>query len=87
MSGVRLQPIDRQDHSALLAQDLVDAVPIPHMHRHQFFIALDQIRDAAFSDLDSTAEQFLMDFGHTAMLPKAQSSYQRNHIQTKFSMR
>jgi hypothetical protein len=57
------------------------------MHRHQFLIALYQMRHAPFGDLDSPSEQFLMDFGHTAMLPKPQGSYQSNHIQTKFSMR
>jgi hypothetical protein len=45
------------------------------------------MRHAALSDLDSPSEHFLVDFGHTAMFPKSQGSYQRNHIQTKFSMR
>jgi len=71
----------------LLLELLLDALAIGDMHRHQFFIALHQMGHAALSDLDSPSEQFLMDFGDTAMLPKAQGSYQRNHIQTKFSMR
>jgi hypothetical protein len=40
----------------------------------------------AFSDLDSPSPEFLMDFGHTAMFPESQCSYQSNHIQTKFAM-
>src|SRR5579872_3347188 len=75
VTSIWLQPIDRQDHSALLAQDVVDALPIPHMHRHQFFIPLDQMGDAAFGHLDTSSAQFLMDFRHTAMLPKPQHSH------------
>src|SRR5215475_6522577 len=62
MPHVWLQAIDGEDHPTLLFEELLQALLLMQMHRHQFFVAMQSMFYCSFTDLHTSPFQVLMDF-------------------------
>src|SRR5689334_22884439 len=86
MAHIWRHSIQGQNHPTLLFKDLVQALLLMQMHRHQLFVAMQRMFHGSFTDLHPSLFQVLMDFFDASMLSVAQHSYQGNHIESTFSM-
>ncbi len=87
MSHIRLQSVNRQDHTPLLLQPFLDALVIRYPQGDQFFVALHQIGDTALRDADPPCQQGPMHLRHAAVFAKAKAPNQSNHFQAKCAVR
>jgi len=87
MSHIRLKPIHGQQDPSLGSQSLLQAPLIREMQRNQLLVAMHQMFDRALTDGQSSLLQAPLDFGSRTLFPIAQSTNQRDQIQTTFSMR
>ena len=86
MAHIRLQPIDRENHTPLLLQPLLDALVIHHAQGDEFFIALHQIGHTAFRDAHPTAQQRTMHLGHATVLAKALGAHGGDDVKADLAM-
>jgi len=83
---IRLHPVEGQDDLPLRAQAIRQARVVGEPQRHQFLVALQQIRRAALGNGETAPDERLMDLGHAAMLSAAQLPNQGDDIQAELAM-
>ena len=83
---VRLQPVDRQDHVALLREALGELRVVGETQGEEFLVAGEQVGDGALGNGDALVEQGLMDLGNRAMVAEAQAANAGDDVEAELVM-
>ena len=86
VADVRLQPVQRQDDAALLAQQRVQAVGVGEVERDQFLVALEQMRHGALSNHDPALVQGGMNLRDALVAAVAAQPDEGDHVQAELAL-
>jgi hypothetical protein len=87
VADVRLEPVDRQHHPALMSGNPLQPEAVRQPHGQQLIVPVQQVGHRPLAHRQAAADQRPVDLGHAAVLPVPQRPGQRDHVQPELVLR
>ena len=83
MADVGLQAIDGQDDAALLGEQAAESAVVGQRDGEQFVVAVQEVGDGAFGDVQAAAAQGLVDLGDAAVFGVAEAADEGDDVEAE----